>query len=115
MQPRSWDMIEIEALTDKVTRQMLNGERATVARFHLGRGSVVARHAHLSEQFSFVLEGALRFIFDQGDVIVRGGQFIVIPSNKPHAAEALEDSVAVDFFAPRRDDWLRKEDSYLRG
>jgi hypothetical protein len=27
---------------------------------------------------------------------------------------ALEDTVDVDIFAPRREDWIRKEDSYLR-
>jgi hypothetical protein len=32
----------------------------------------------------------------------------------PHSAVALEDTVDVDIFAPRREDWIRKEDSYLR-
>jgi hypothetical protein len=26
----------------------------------------------------------------------------------------MEDTVDLDFFAPRREDWIRKEDSYLR-
>jgi hypothetical protein len=32
----------------------------------------------------------------------------------PHAAEALEDSVALDLFSPVREDWLRGDDAYLR-
>ena len=32
----------------------------------------------------------------------------------PHSAVAMEDTVDVDIFAPRREDWIRKEDSYLR-
>jgi hypothetical protein len=32
----------------------------------------------------------------------------------PHSAVALEDTVDMDFFAPRREDWIRKEDAYLR-
>jgi hypothetical protein len=28
--------------------------------------------------------------------------------------EALEDCVALDLFSPRRDDWLRGDDAYLR-
>jgi quercetin dioxygenase-like cupin family protein len=115
MQAQSWDSIAPEAVNDKVTRQVLNGEHATVARFTLATGSIVARHSHPSEQFSFVQRGALKFVFDDRETVVRGGQMIVIPSNVPHAAEALEDSVAVDFFAPRREDWLRREDAYLRG
>jgi len=31
-----------------------------------------------------------------------------------HSALAIEDTVDVDIFAPRREDWIRKEDSYLR-
>ena len=31
------------------------------------------------------------------------------------SVEALEDSVAVDLFAPVREDWRRGEDAYLRG
>jgi hypothetical protein len=29
--------------------------------------------------------------------------------------EALEDSLVLDVFAPRREDWLRGDDAYLRG
>jgi hypothetical protein len=30
-------------------------------------------------------------------------------------AEALEDSINYDLFAPPRQDWINKEDTYLRG
>jgi hypothetical protein len=29
--------------------------------------------------------------------------------------EALEDSVVLDAFSPRREDWIRGDDAYLRG
>jgi hypothetical protein len=32
----------------------------------------------------------------------------------PHEAIALEDTVDVDIFTPPRQDWLNKEDAYLR-
>jgi len=32
----------------------------------------------------------------------------------PHSVEALEDCVALDLFSPRREDWLRGDDAYLR-
>ncbi len=47
--------------------------------------------------------------------VVRGGEILLIPAHVPHAAEALEDTVDFDFFAPRREDWIRKDDAYLRG
>ena len=115
MQVTSWEKLETERLSATITRQMLNGEHATVARIFLARGAVVPRHSHWSEQFSWILSGALKFIFDTGEVTLRAGEILFIPSNLPHAAEALEDTVDVDIFAPRRDDWIRKDDAYLRG
>jgi quercetin dioxygenase-like cupin family protein len=110
----SWDKIELEKLSATITRQMLNGEHATVARICLTSGAVVPRHAHVSEQFSLILTGVLRFIFDDYEQIVRGGEMIFIPGNVPHAAVALEDTVDLDFFSPRREDWISKDDDYLR-
>jgi len=52
---------------------------------------------------------------DQQTVIdVAAGEVLVIPSNVPHKAEALEDTLDVDIFCPPRQDWLDKTDSYLR-
>ena len=115
MQVTSWDRIEMEKLSDTITRQMFNGEHATVARIFLARGAVVPRHAHPSEQYSLILSGALQFTFDDQEVVVRAGEMVFIPSNVPHAAAALEDTVDLDIFSPRREDWIRKEDAYLRG
>jgi len=38
----------------------------------------------------------------------------VIPSNVPHGAVALEDTLDVDVFCPPRQDWLAGTDQYLR-
>lgn len=110
----SWARLETEKLSAVITRQIISGEDATLARISLARGAVVPRHSHPSEQFSLVLSGALKFVLDDGEVVVRADEMIVIPPNVPHAAEALEEVVDIDFFAPRREDWIRKDDSYLR-
>jgi quercetin dioxygenase-like cupin family protein len=115
MQATSWEKIEVEKLSNTITRQMLSGEHTTVARIFLARGAYVPRHEHVSEQFSLILEGALKFIFDDREVVVGAGELIFIPSRVPHAAEALEDTVDLDVFSPRREDWIRKDDAYLRG
>lgn len=115
MNIQAWSAIESEPMTDKITRQAAHGQLGTVARFHLARHALVIRHSHPAEQFSHVVEGRLRFIFDDGEVIVGAGEILTIPPNVPHAAEAIEDSLVFDFFAPRREDWIRKEDAYLRG
>jgi quercetin dioxygenase-like cupin family protein len=42
------------------------------------------------------------------------GQVLLIPSNVPHSAVALEDTLDLDIFSPIRHDWLNKTDDYLR-
>jgi quercetin dioxygenase-like cupin family protein len=110
----SFEKMELEKLSPQITRQMLNGEDATLAQIILARGAIVPRHSHRSEQFSMIVSGALKFFFDDKEVTVRAGEIILIPANVPHKAEALEDTVDIDFFAPRREDWIRKDDAYLR-
>jgi quercetin dioxygenase-like cupin family protein len=110
-----WEKIEKEQLNPVITRQMMSGEDATIGRILLSRGAVVPRHSHRSEQFTFILSGALKFTFDDGETVVRSGEILLIPAHVPHAVEALEDTVDFDFFAPRREDWINKDDSYLRG
>jgi unsaturated pyranuronate lyase len=114
MQKTSWAQMVPEKMTDLITRQMVNGENATVARLMLARGAVVPRHSHVSEQYSLIFSGALKFIFDDREVLVKAGEVLYIPANVPHSAVAMEDTEDLDFFSPRREDWIRKEDSYLR-
>jgi quercetin dioxygenase-like cupin family protein len=111
---KSWETLETEKLSDQITRQMIYGEKAMLARIVLKRGAIVPRHSHVNEQITWILSGALKLIFDDGEKILRGGQMLLIPPNLPHAAEAVEDTVDIDVFAPPREDWIRKTDAYLR-
>lgn len=110
----SWEKLETEKLNDKITRQMLFGEKAMLARIVLKRGAIVPRHSHVNEQITWIISGALKLIFDDGERILRNGQMLLIPANLPHAAEAMEDTVDIDIFAPPREDWIHKTDAYLR-
>ena len=110
----SWNTIEVEKLTDRLSRQMISGESATISQLFLKKGASVPRHSHINEQYSWVISGAVNFIFDDKEVRVGAGEILVIPANTPHGAVALEDTVDVDIFAPRREDWIRKDDAYLR-
>jgi len=105
-----------EQMIAGVERRFVSGERTTVGQIWLAKGALVPRHTHESEQVSYIVSGALRFRLDDADdVTVRSGEILVIPSNMPHSAEALEDTYDLDLFAPRRDDWISGDDAYLRG
>lgn len=114
IQKTSWKAMEVEQLNEKLTRQMISGENATISQLVLKKGATVPRHSHVNEQYSWIVSGALRFIFDDQEVLVGAGEILVIPPHAAHSAVALEDTVDVDIFAPRREDWIRKDDSYLR-
>ena len=111
----SWDETEVEQLSAGIGRQMLNGEAMTLARVLLAAGAVVPEHFHDSEQIANVLSGRLRFVIGDEEREVMAGESVLIPGGVPHRVEALDDSVVLDVFAPRREDWLRGDDAYLRG
>src|SRR5579863_9885071 len=98
----SWKTMEVEPLNDKLTRQMISGENATISQLVLKKGATVPRHSHANEQYSWIISGSLKFIFDDREILVGAGEILVIPPNVAHAALALEDTVDVDIFAPRR-------------
>jgi quercetin dioxygenase-like cupin family protein len=110
-----FEKLETDNLNPLITRQMISGDDATFARLVLLRGAIVPRHHHRSEQYTMIFSGALKFLFDDGsETTVHAGEILMIPANVPHSAEALEDTVDFDFFSPRREDWIRKDDAYLR-
>lgn len=115
MTPHRWNEIEAEQLNPQATRKVLHTDGMTIARLWLTKGAIVPRHQHINEQVTTMESGRLRFFFDDGDVFVSAGESLVIPPNKPHGVEALEDSVALDLFTPRREDWITGDDAYLRG
>jgi len=108
-----WADGPIEDLTDEIRRTYLTGKRVTVARFELKRGGMVPRHAHANEQVSCVLTGALKFRFDDQDVVVGPAELVQIPGGLPHEVEVLEDTVVIDVFSPVRQDWIDKTDTYF--
>ena len=112
-----WDTMPKEPVTDTISRRLVVSERMMLAHVYLAKGSIVPRHSHENEQLTYILEGALRFWIgadETEEIIVRAGEVLVIPSNVPHKAEALEDTLDVDVFCPPRQDWLDGTDHYFR-
>ena len=109
-----WDTVELETMSDVISRKVISGENAMVAQVFLKKDAVVPEHHHESEQLTYILEGALKFELEGQEVVVRKGEVLHIPSNVPHRAVALEDTLDLDIFSPIRKDWLTKNDSYLR-
>ncbi len=113
-----WDEIPREAVTDDIARRLFTGERMMLAQVYLDKGSIVPWHSHENEQLTWIVEGALKFWLgdreDPEERVVSAGEVMYIPSNVPHKAEALEDTLDVDVFSPPRQDWLDGTDSYFQ-
>src|SRR6478735_11829555 len=109
-----WNDVELEKLNPLLDRQMITGENLMLAKILLKKGCVVPEHSHVNEQLTYIVEGALKFSIDGKEIVVRAGEVLCIPSNMPHEAWALEDTVDLDVFNPPREDWLNKTDEYLR-
>ena len=112
-----WDAMPKETVNDALDRRLVTGERMMLAHVYLKKGCIVPRHSHENEQITYVLDGSLRFWLGEDgeeELVVNTGEVLVIPSNLPHKAEALVDTLDLDVFCPPRQDWLDGTDHYLR-
>ena len=108
-----WDEIELDKVTEMISRKVVTGEREMLAQIYLKKGALVPMHAHESEQITYVLQGALKFLIAGEDITVREGEVLLIPSWVEHQAEALDDTFELDVFSPIRQDWLDGTDTYF--
>ncbi|MBL0937617.1 MAG: cupin domain-containing protein [Gemmatimonadaceae bacterium] len=117
----TWDDMAIEELTPQIGRRLIYTQSQMLAHVYLKKGAIVPAHDHVNEQLTYVVNGWLRFWIGEhadnpGDVYtdVKSGDVLVLPSHVRHRAEAMEDTLDVDIFNPPRQDWIDKDDSYLR-
>ena len=101
-----WDEIALEKITEMMSQKIVAGDREMLAQTYLKRGALVPLHAHDSEQMTYVLQGALRFVVAGEEIIVREGEVLHIPAGTRHQVEALEDTFELDFFSPIRSEWV---------
>ena len=89
-----------------LSQKIVTGEREMIAQTYLKRCALFPINSHDSEQMTYVLQGALRFLAGGEEVIVREGEVLHIPAQMLHQAEALEDTFELDVFSPIRQDWV---------
>ena len=101
-----WDDLAPDQPIALLARRRIIGEMAMISQIGLQQGCHVATHAHENEQFACVLSGEVRFGIgaegsaDRYFVNVTGGEVVHLPSNVPHSADAIVDSLVLDVFSP---------------
>jgi len=82
------------------------GRKTLMAEFLLEKGRVLPRHSHPHEQTGCLVRGKLRLFIGNEAFEALPGDAWCVPGDVEHGAEILEDSVAVEVFAPVREDYL---------
>lgn len=101
-----WDEVSEDCPIPLLTRNMVKGEKALAARVFLHKGCHVALHRHESEQISVHISGEVRWRVgspgsqEYREVVLHGGEVMILPSNVPHEVDALEDTLIYDILTP---------------
>lgn len=85
---------------------LVYGEKTLMGQFKIAKGSEIPMHSHPHEQTGIMISGKLRFNVDGEIFEAETGDSWCLPGDVEHSAEALEDSVIVEIFAPVREDYL---------
>jgi quercetin dioxygenase-like cupin family protein len=83
----------------------VHGEGQTLAYWTFEEGAVLASHSHVHAQITCVVSGKLRFETEGGSAVAGPGDFVVFAPNETHGGVCLEKAVALDAFAPAREDF----------
>lgn len=97
-----------ELLSGVWLKSMIHGATTHLTKVRFLKGAVVPEHSHPHEQTGYLISGSLRFFGEGEDTVVTAGDCWNFPSEVPHGAEALEDSVVIELFSPIRDDYLHQ-------
>jgi quercetin dioxygenase-like cupin family protein len=87
-------------------KTLVYGEKTLLSEFHLAQGSLLPRHAHPQEQTGLLITGRIRLTIGSEAFEAAPGDTWCIPANVEHQAEILQDAVAIEVFAPLREDYL---------
>ncbi len=105
---RSLAELDVLPIWGGVVARAVEGKEMTFAVVELGPNTVVAPHQHPNEQMGIVARGSLRFTVGTESRVLHAGDTYSIPGGMLHDAVAgPEGCVAIDVFAPVRDDWRK--------
>ena len=87
-------------------KTLVYGAKTLMSEFILVQGAVLPVHSHPHEQTGYLVKGRMTLTVDGNEHLVEAGDSWSIPGNAPHGAVVHETSVAVEVFAPVREDYL---------
>lgn len=98
--------VPAEVLAPGISRQVVHGTQSTFSRWQLQAGALVPLHHHVNEQMTWIISGRAEVVSGGKKYELLAGEIMVFAPNVEHAFTILEDTVAIDIFAPARQDWI---------
>ena len=92
-------------------KTLVFGKSTLMAEFKLSKDSVIPLHNHPYEQTGYLISGNIILHVENKIFEMKKGDSWCIKENCPHLAEVLEDSVVLEVFSPRREDYIKYLDS----
>ncbi len=93
----------LEGIWRKTT---VHGEKTLMTEFLLKKGAVLPPHSHPHEQIGYLVKGRICLMIGKEKFDLCPGDSWCIPGGIEHSGEITEDSVAIEVFAPVREDYL---------
>ena len=87
-------------------KTLVYGEKTLMTEFLLEGGSFLPAHNHIHEQTGYLVSGKIFLTIGEEKLEVNPGDSWNIPGGISHSVETVEDSVAVEAFSPRRDEYI---------
>ena len=97
------DELDTVAFAEGLTFRPVLGKDALVNFVSYEPNTIVPRHSHVEEQFTFVIDGEFEFECDGETRTLTRGSVVHIPGGVPHAARTYDTTCfQIDVFSPPR-------------
>ena len=97
--------LESRELIQGTSVRLVHGEPMTVAHWHFQPGIPLPEHSHPHEQITNILSGEFELTVDGRPMILRAGDYLVIPPEAVHSGRSITDCTIIDVFCPVREDY----------
>jgi quercetin dioxygenase-like cupin family protein len=81
------------------------GEHTMLTRMSFKAGDAVPPHSHPNEQTGYIVSGRICISCPAFDETLEPGDTYSVPAGMEHRADAIEDTVVLDFFVPPREEY----------
>lgn len=103
------DVPPVVALKGITRKTLVFNKETMLCNFDMEKGAQIPLHSHIHVQIGYVISGKIRFFTTKGEFIAKPGDSYVFNSNEQHGADILENTEAIEVFAPCREEYKTKK------